>query len=221
MNGLSEDNAQGWLAAIGVLYILDRMGLDVQMQWQNFRPKIIGANKKTVTRSLVEYHSNGSDILERLPVGPAGEKTPLDLTAGRVKLTAVIKEMLATVTIDKISEALDHPWINRDDITSLGWDTGAVKLAASIGGERAPDSSPHRGVLAGQWLAAESLPITSSGARLSTYSWVSWSVPLDLGGVRAVILSKSEEWGGVSYESNIGRNGQMGYLEPARMSVKH
>ena len=125
--------------------------------------------------------------------------------------------MLTTVTRDKIDEALNRPWTNRDDITSLGWDSRAVKLAGSIGGDRAPDAAPHRGVLAGQWLAAESLPITGRGVRDSVYSWVTWFVPIDLGGARAVVRSRSTEWGGVRYQANIGRNGKMGYLEPARI----
>ena len=72
-------------------------------------------------------------------------------------------------------------------------------------------------MLAGQWLAAESLPITGRGVRDSVYSWVTWFVPIDLGGARAVVRSRSTEWGGVRYQANIGRNGKMGYLEPARI----
>lgn len=218
MSGLRADNTQGWMAAVGVLYIADRMGLDVQMCWESYHPIIQGADKGQVIDALVRYLDMGSDILDRLPTGIGTEKASLDLTAGRVNFKAVIAQMLATVDRDKIDEALNEQWTNKDNITSLGWDAKAVKLAAKIGGENAPDASPHRGVLAGQWLAAESLPITGAGPRKDVYSWVTWTVPLDIGGVRAVIQAESTDWGGVRYSANVGRNGQMGYLEPGRTS---
>ena len=112
-------------------------------------------------------------------------------------------------------------WINEDNITSLGWDTRALKMSAISGGNNAPDSSPHRGVLAGQWLAAESLAVTSTGPRNDFYSWVTWSVPLVLGGVCTVVMALSSEWGGSRYIATVGRNGQMGYLEPPRIVVGH
>lgn len=216
MIGLRADNTQGWMAAVGVLFILDQMGLDVQMFWDGSYPILQGADKKQVVSTLTNYLNKGSELLNRLPIGVGDAKAALDLTAGRVNLRAVISQMLDTVNPIKIDEALNQPWSNTDDITSLGWDASAVKLAARIGGARAPDNSPHRGVLAGQWLAAESLPITGTGPRGKVYSWVTWSVPLDLGGIRAVVQSKSIDWGGVRYVATVARNGQMGYLEPAR-----
>ena len=217
MVGLRADNTQGWMAAIGTLAILDRMGDDVQLAWEGCHPVLHVAARDQVADTLARYLEQGSDLLDRLPAGDGQNKAPLDLTAGRVNLREVIAQMLTTVTRDKIDEALNRPWTNRDDITSLGWDSRAVKLAGSIGGDRAPDAAPHRGVLAGQWLAAESLPITGRGVRDSVYSWVTWFVPIDLGGARAVVRSRSTEWGGVCYQANIGRNGKMGYLEPARI----
>lgn len=220
MSGLRADNTQGWMAAVGVLYIADRMGLDVQMFWEGYHPIIQGADKGQVIDALLRYLDRGSDILDQLPTGTGAEKASLDLTAGRVNLKVVIAQMLATVDRDKIDEALNEHWTNNDNITSLGWDAKAVKLAAKIGGENAPDASPHRGVLAGQWLAAESLPITGTGPRKDVYSWVTWSVPLDICGVRAVVQAESIDWGGIRYLSNVARNGQMGYLEPARTARK-
>lgn len=215
--GLRADNTQGWLAAVGALLVMNRMGIEAQLQWDDGLPVYHGVGKGHITSILAKYLERGSDILDRLPPGIGGKKAPLDLTAGRVNLIAVIKDMLANVDEQKIDEALNTAWKNQDNVTCLGWDIGAVKMAASIGGNNAPDASPHRGVVAAQWLAAESLPITSIGPRKKTYSWVTWSVPLDLGGVRAVAQALSTDWGGVRYEANVGRNGQMGYLEPARI----
>jgi hypothetical protein len=216
MNGLRADNTQGWMAAVGVLYILDRMGSDVQMLWDNYHPVIHGLGKDQVIDTLKNYLHIGSGILDRLPDGVRNEKASLDLTAGRVNLREVIAQMLVKVDRVKINEALNEPWSNKDNITSLGWDAGAVKLSASVGGENAPDASPHRGVLAGQWLAAESLPITGTGPRKDLYRLVTWSVPLDIGGARAVIQAMSVDWGGACYAANVARNGKMGYLELAR-----
>lgn len=217
MMGLRADNTQGWMAAIGALAILDRMGLDVQLRWEDGYPVLDGVGRDQVADTLFHYLEHGSDILDRLPTGEGTTKAQLDRTAGGVNLRKVIAKMLATVTRDKIDEALNSLWRNSDNITSLGWDHRAVKLAGSISGDRAPEDLPHRGVLAGQWLAAESLPITGRGARTKVYTWVTWSVPLDLGAVRAVVRAGSTEWGGMRYQANFGRNGQMGYLEPARI----
>ncbi|WP_028583704.1 hypothetical protein [Desulfogranum mediterraneum] len=221
MVGLREDNTQGWLAAVGVIYILDRSGVDVQMYWCEKHPIILGYNEQEVIDILVEYLNQGSDILDNLPTGFRGEKAALDRTAGRVSFTGVIKQMLGSVERNNIEEGLNHPWVNKDNVTSLGWDPISVKLSANSGGDKAPDSSPHRGVLAGQWLAAESLPVTGAGPRRDYYSWVTWSVPLDMGGVRAVAQAQTTDWGGVRYSANVARNGQMGYFEPARTDITH
>lgn len=221
LTGLQASNTQAWMAAIGVLTILDRMGSQVYLQWEGQAPVLHGITKNELVQILCRYLETGSDILKKLPIGTPGEKTPLDLTAGKVSLREVIKEMLATVDRDNIEQTLFAPWRNRDNIVSLGWDIGALKLAANSGGEYAPDNAPHRGELAAQWLAAESLPITSVGKRSKSYTWITWTVPLDLGGVRALVLARSTAWGGECYKAVIGRNGQMGYLAPARNAASH
>jgi hypothetical protein len=221
MIGLREDNPQGWLAAVGVLYILHKVGTDALMSWKNGIPVIADMSGKEVIASLNEYLERGSDLLENLPHPPPGEeKIALDITAGRVSFTSVIETMIKTINRASLVKALEQVWNNSDNITSLGWDTGALKMAASIGGMNAPDSSPHRGVLAGQWLAAESLPVTGTGSRENEFRWVTWSVPLDLGAVRSLILAQSCDWEGKLYSSKIGRNGQMGYLRFPRTIAK-
>ena len=59
------------------------------------------------------------------------------------------------------------------------------------------------------------------GKRSKSYTWVTWAVPLDLGGVRALVLARSTAWGGEHYQASVGRNGQMGYLAPARNAGPH
>lgn len=216
MIGLRAENAQGWLAAVGVAYLLDRQGHDPILYWEGQHPILLNQDAERVIDALAEYLAQDSDLLANLPQGVKGEKAALDLSAGRVSFTGVIETMLKSVSRDKIAEALLYPWKNQDDITSLGWDIGAIKQGATSGGDKAPTDAPHRGVLAGQWLAAESLPVTGTGPRSDRYAWVTWSLPLDMEGVRSVVLSRSPAWGGRVYEAKVGRNGQMGYLQPAR-----
>ena len=216
MIGLRAENAQGWLAAVGVAYLLDRQGHQPLMYWEGHHPVLVDQDADQVIDALTAYLAQGSDLRANLPPGVKGEKAALDLSAGRVSFTGVIDAMLASVSRDKIAEALLHPWKNQDDITSLGWDIGAIKQGATSGGDKAPTDAPHRGVLAGQWLAAESLPVTGTGPRSDYYTWVTWSLPLDMEGIRSVVLSRSPDWGGRVYVAKVGRNGQMGYLQPAR-----
>lgn len=154
-----------------------------------------------------------------LPQGVGGVKSVLDLTGGRLQFAKVIRETIAKVQtspVETITEALFGPWENKADVASLGWDPGALKVAATMGGGDAPDSAPHQVVAAAQWLAAESLPITGLKPKAKAYQWVTWSVVLDLEGVRSVVLSESTNWGGLKYMSRVSRNGQIGFLEPAR-----
>lgn len=220
MNGLRADNPQGWMAAIGVQYILARLGEDPLLHWEGVVPILTGSDEEQVMESLKCYLSKGSDILERLPRGRGKEKSALDRTAGKVSFVGVIEQMQNMVTSDHLHSALTQVWRNTENICSLGWDPKAVKRAYSLGGSKAPDQAPHQVVLGGQWLAAESLPITGTGPRLGQYEWVTWGYPLDLDGVWAVVQARSTDWGGVRFQSKVGRNGQMGYLEPARRGCK-
>jgi hypothetical protein len=154
-----------------------------------------------------------------LPQGVGGVKSVLDLTGGRLQFAKVIRQTIAEVQkgpVEAITEALFGPWENKADVASLGWDPGALKAAATMGGGDAPNLAPHQVVAAAQWLAAESLPITGLKPKAKAYQWVTWSVVLDLEGVRSVVLAESTNWGGLKYMSRVSRNGQIGYLEPAR-----
>ncbi|WP_321530953.1 hypothetical protein [uncultured Desulfuromonas sp.] len=187
------------------------------MYWDGVFPILFGIDEDRAINALFDYLQSGSDILENLPPKIRGDKPQLDLTAGRVSMEGTIAKMLDSISISDIRSALTCQWENKDRITSLGWDSQSVKFAYSIAGGKEPGSAPHCGVIAGQWLAAESLPITGMGeGGRRSYRWVTWSFPLDMGGIRAVVLSRSSDWGGVMYEARVARNGQMGYLEPAR-----
>ncbi|TCD47194.1 hypothetical protein [Chlorobium sp. N1] len=216
--GLRADNLQGWLAAVGTLMILDRQGLAATMHWSGVTPVLRSASKNEVIDVLWDYHPC-SDILTNLPAGYGGEKTSLDVTGGTVIFDKVIEKTHAAVTKESISQALVHPWRNGDDVTSLGWDINALKQGSRLAGNKPPDKARHQGVVAGQWLAAESLPLTSylrRDRRKQPYRWTTWGLPLDQAGVRAVVLAQPGEFEGVQYEADVYRNGQVGYFGLAR-----
>ena len=64
MVGLRADNTQGWMAAIGTLAILDRMGDDVQLAWEGCHPVLHGAARDQVADTLMRYLEQGSDLQE-------------------------------------------------------------------------------------------------------------------------------------------------------------
>lgn len=216
--GLRADNLQGWLAAVGTLMILDRQGLASTMHWAGVTPVVRGVSENAIIEALWAYHPD-SDILASLPAGYSEEKTSLDVTGGTVIFDKVIEKTHAAVTKEKVMQALMSPWRNEDDVTSLGWDINALKQASRLAGNKPPDKARHQGVAAGQWLAAESLPVTSYMRRdrpKQPYRWTTWSLPMDQPGARAVVLAGAGEFGGIQYEADENRNGQVGYFGLAR-----
>lgn len=223
MPGLRADNPQGWMAAIGLLLVLDRQGKAVQLSWQQLIPSLYGIDYAEVIKILLTYLRDGSQALEELtslPKNPEKNKIALDFTAGRVSFTNVIDHMTKMVTEEHINHCLTQPWTNTADEVSLGWDPYAVKQAATLTGDKAPDSAKHRTELGGQWLAAESLAITCPPPHLlkDYFQWVTWQVPLDLEGVYSVVQARSEAWHGIRYRSQIGFSGNFRFfLPPVRL----
>jgi hypothetical protein len=195
-------------------YVTDREQA-VQFTWADDPHSVVEDHYRSILKAGQEL-----DWLSVfMPQGVGGVKGVLDLTGGRLQFAKVIRETIAVVQktpVEAVTAALFGPWENKDNVASLGWDPGGLKVAATLGGGKAPDSAPHQVEAAAQWLAAESLPITGLLPKAKSYHWVTWSMPLDLEGVRSVVLSGSVRWGGRSYMSRVSRNGQMGYLEPAR-----
>ncbi len=216
LNGIDASNPQGWMAAIGVVYILDRMEKDVWMHWDGRLPVLEGIDPSKVIGTLLEYKAK-SDLLDNLPTTRGAEKGSLDFTGGTVILSKVIRQMLDSVDHEVLVEALDHPWKNKDNIANLGWDVNAIKLAATLPGEKNPSQANHKGVIAAQWLAAESLPLTSPvyPVRNRAFIWTTWSISLDLQGIRSILFSESVDWGGVKYKSQARPNGNLNYFEPS------
>ena len=220
MPGLRADNPQGWMAAIGLLFVLDHQGKQAQLSWRQFTPIIHGLSGQEVIETLCEYLNAGSQALNRLadlPRDPIKNKIALDFTAGRVNFVDVIDHMIQTVNERQILSSLTEIWKNEDDEVSLGWDPLAVKQAATLAGEKAPDSAKHRTQLGAQWLAAESLVVTCPAPNKLKrgYSWTTWQVPLDMEGVYSVVQAQSSAWNGVRYCANIGFSGNFKFFQPA------
>jgi len=228
LTGLREDNPQGWMAAVGTLRVMDELGMEALLTWDQGIAVLHGVDRQSLIQSLSHYVAGreqatqfnwadnpssiktdqyqeilntGRDLdwlTTYLPLGVDGVKGVLDLTGGRLQFAKVIRQTITMVQADPagvITEALYGPWENNVDVASLGWDPGALKVAATLGGGEAPDMAPHQVVAAAQWLAAESLPITGVKPKAKAYQWVTWSVLLDLEGVRSVALAGSAHWG--------------------------
>jgi len=216
MNGLNAANPQGWMAAIGVIYILKRRGKNILMHWEHLTPVLDGINQRETHDTLLEYKEQ-SDLLDNIPILPGEKKCTLDLTGGTVILTKEIGKMIKIVTERHMTEALDNPWLNKDNIASLGWDVGATKLASTLPGDKPPNTAEHKGVTAAQWLASESLPVVSPEykVRNRSFAWVTWGVPLDFPGVRSVVFSENFEWNGLKFKSKANPNGNLNYFSPS------
>jgi len=220
MPGLRADNPQGWMAAIGVLLVLEQQGIDARLGWRQLVPTLYGIDQDGATKTLLAYLEVGSQALERLkpvPKVPGKDKIALDFTAGRVNFADVINSMTSKVAENHIIHCLTSVWTNSDDEVSLGWDPFAVKQAATLAGDKAPDSARHRTELGGQWLAAESLAVTSPPPNdmKGSFQWVTWQVPLDMEGVYSVVQAHSDAWQGERYQANIAFSGSFKFFLPA------
>ena len=218
LTGLQADNPQGWMAAIGIMMILKEKNHHALLSWDNLTPILHDIEDEELIDLLMSYKIKNNNLIDNLSVIPTNfkHKITLDFTAGKVNLHNVIKEMTRTVTEQHLKDALFHPWKNTDDFVSLGWDPRAVKRAATLSGNKAPDSAQHSTVLAGQWLAAESLLLTCPLPPLQhSYSWVTWSMPIELESIQAIIQSLSTDWGGDLFTAKLIKNGQFTVFLPS------
>ena len=129
------------------------------------------------------------------------------------------------LVLAKFDEALFGPWRYQDDYASWGWDPATFRLAAFT--PRAPTTMKMEGVAGAYWLAWESQPLFPCIHGTGTlgfefhpraWTWATWSVPLDLHAVQALLKQPQEAQalGGMRYRSSIVVAGQIQYFEPAR-----
>ena len=128
---------------------------------------------------------------------------------------------------DKFAEALFGPWQYADDVSSWGWDPSTFRPGATT--SDAPTNMKLAGVAAAYWLAWESLPLFPNLPGQGTlnfdpqrnargWAWCTWSEPLDVHAVRALVRRPAEAaaLGGQRYRSGIAFAGQIQFFEPAR-----
>lgn len=130
----------------------------------------------------------------------------------------------------KFEEALFGPWLYADDTPSWGWDPASYRIGAQT--HQAPTIMPNEGVSAAYWLAWEALPllpcIPGRGTlgfvkenRVTKWTWASWSEPLPLAAVEALLRRPREAvtLGGRMFESDVVKSGYYQFFRPARFRV--
>jgi hypothetical protein len=153
----------------------------------------------------------------------------LDMTAGGLKLFAAVRKLIPHVRSrlePALREALLGPWLNADNVGSLGWDPCAMKSGATIAGGKAPTSAPHATVSAAMWLAFEALPLFPARwlAELGGPHEIVWVLPhrpatlahlqqMQLAGPRTAAAELAAE-GWSCWSVEIIRNGKFGCLLP-------
>lgn len=116
--------------------------------------------------------------------------TSFHMTAGQQRFMDVIIDLRDKVTRRDLEEALDGPWIGRDDVKDPRWRAGSERLRALLSFD---PSKTKAAVAAGAaWLAFRALPLfpvvprgtsavttgfTGRG-RSEQFTWPVWSIPL-------------------------------------------
>ncbi|MEI7866308.1 MAG: hypothetical protein WCI11_00345 [Candidatus Methylumidiphilus sp.] len=157
-------------------------------------------------------------------------ETKLDMTAGQLKLFSTVRNLIPKLRKHfkgKMQEALLGPWLNEDNVGSLGWDPGAMKSGATLAGEDSPSKARHITVVGAMWLAFEALPLfparwLAETGRFDEIEWVVPHCPIGWAGLRQMLLagckldaSELEVQGWSRWSVAISRNGRLGCLQPA------
>ena len=151
--------------------------------------------------------------------------TSLCFTSGQQRMILMARELAqfldpstseraaASVTA-KLEEALFGPWRYQDSTASWGWDPASYRIGAQT--PQAPAKMAAEGVAAAYWLAWESLPLLPclpgrgtlgfvKENRVTKWTWSSWSEPLPLEAVRALLRRPAEALalGGRAFEADV------------------
>lgn len=83
--------------------------------------------------------------------------SPLYL-GGRQETWPTLRQAVELVSAEMIRATLTAEWSRVDNVSSLGWDPGGIKLGATLTGAKEPTAAAHQTEAASLWLAAEALP---------------------------------------------------------------
>ncbi|QSA97549.1 hypothetical protein [Methylococcus sp. EFPC2] len=222
-----------WGDLLGVLgdYLVDRERAP-ELNWAD---TIKGYLRERYREQMRTANAGEREWLEAYWYEVAGKKgvslaeTKLDMTAGGLKLFAAVRKLLPVVRASletSVREALLGPWLNADNVGSLGWDPGALKSGATVAGGKAPTSAKDATVVAAMWLAFEALPLFPARwlAELGKFDEVIWVLPhrpaswaglreMQLAGVRMDVEDlRAQGWS--RWSVGITRNGKFGCLLP-------
>lgn len=171
--------------------------------------------------------------------GKVAKCTNLCLTGGPQRMIKMARELSQTLdparkkgaekfVRAKFEEALFGPWRYEDKCASWGWDPATFRAGAFT--SDAPTDMKIKGVAGAYWLAWEAQPlfpcIHGQGTlgfehRPRAWTWPTWSQPLDIAAVRALLRQPQEAaaLGGRRYRSRIVVAGQFQWFEPAQIAI--
>ena len=195
---------------------------------ERYREIVSGASDATLAWVRALWREDGNEIAP----------TRLCLTGGPQRMIKMARELAGKLDPDKVRggakhvrekfvEALFGPWVYADEVASWGWDPATYRPGARTATE--PSKTKLSGVAAAYWLAWESLPCFPNMPGRGTlgfeyrpkaraWTWTTWSVPLDIHAVGA-LLRRPEEGtalGGQQYRAGIVFAGQIQFFEPGR-----
>ena len=210
--GLTSSNLNGYLAAIGMLRLVD----DLELHWdqgaaivnrdptddlvgaiaeRNYDPllwitaKTDGPPAQTLREKI---RRNGMNAWVPGIYRPDGKPSGLNLMHMRNNPTGFVGNLIKVHAAavkrgrDGIEEVLHGPWRYQDDVTSMRWDPASIKHESSHLGGKSPKDSPSTSVAVAQLLAAEALPVV--GPVGDTLELPVWSRPARLDIVRQRII---------------------------------
>src|SRR5690606_35208219 len=132
--------------------------------------------------------------------------TSFHFTAGQQRFMDVVIGLRSGLTREDLDEALNGPWVGRQDTKDLRWRAGSERLRAFLSFD--PSKTKGASIAGAAWLAFRALPlfpVVPRGARAVTtgftgrgrseqFTWPVWSTPLCVEEVRTVIgLSRLKE----------------------------
>lgn len=125
--------------------------------------------------------------------------TSFHFTASQQRFMDVVIDLRSGLTREDLDEALNGPWVGRQDAKDLRWRAGSERLRAFLSFD--PSKTKAASVAGATWLAFRALPlfpVVPRGTRAVTtgftgrgrseqFTWPVWSIPLCVEEARTVI----------------------------------
>jgi len=161
--------------------------------------------------------------------------TALHFTAGQQRFLEMVRQLRQEVTLNHLREALEGPWLRRDELPVLGWDAASERMYALRAFD--PSKDGKTGTAGAEWLAflgircfptvpvgpTSNMTTGMAGSwKKGSFRWQIWTGPLSPAAACAAVQQayRASElspralkaWGiGRIFESTIQRTDQGGY----------